>query len=218
MLVILPVYSQPDGIRPVAGRTFNSHEIDSLQQLKKYTYKIPSKPPVSIWQRLRWYVGRFLQKIFQNTSGAKAFRYIIVAGVIALIIMLMVKANFQSMWSRETTPISTSFAFVDNPVEFDYSPLLEKAEQDGDFREAVRLWHFKTIKELHKFQWIVWKENKTNTDFLREIKDKGRAGSFSHLSTIYEHIWYGEFLVDARVYEQIARVYTKFHNELAVNE
>ena len=49
---------------------------------------------------------------------------------------------------------------------------------------------------------IEWDIEKTNSDYLYEIKNETRRDEFAYLSYLYNYIWYGEFELDEATFEK----------------
>jgi len=73
---------------------------------------------------------------------------------------------------------------------------LNKAIQDKNFREAIRFYYIKLLKELDINNLIKWQAGKTNRDYKKELRNNPIIESFISLSGIYEYSWYGHFEVD----------------------
>ena len=57
--------------------------------------------------------------------------------------------------------------------------------------------YLKCLKVLANKKTIEWHFDKTNTDYLNEIKDSKLKVLFKRVSYIYDYVWYGEFPIDA---------------------
>lgn len=81
--------------------------------------------------------------------------------------------------------------------------LLEKATEEENYRECVRIYFTFILKELIKKGWIKWKQEKTNFDYILEMKSKPNSFQFEECVRIYDLVWYGEYDIDKMVYESI---------------
>ena len=55
---------------------------------------------------------------------------------------------------------------------------------------------------MAKNHYIEWDIEKTNTDYLYEIKNPIHKEEFTYLSYLYNYIWYGEFEIDERMFQK----------------
>lgn len=80
---------------------------------------------------------------------------------------------------------------------------LESALARDDFREAIRVYFTMILQELIRINEIKWKREKTNHQYLQEIKSVGRKSSFSRVVRLFEIVWYGEYAIDYLRYKEI---------------
>ena len=77
---------------------------------------------------------------------------------------------------------------------------LEEAINQENYRECVRIYFTFILKELIRKNWIQWKREKTNHDYVIEMTRKKDALSFISCVRIYDLVWYGEYKIDEDVY------------------
>lgn len=85
----------------------------------------------------------------------------------------------------------------------DPSRALERALQLEDYRLALRLYYLKVIRQLSLSGAIVWKREKTNGSYLRELNNNALRPSFAELTSIFERIWYGNKDLSASDFQHI---------------
>lgn len=75
--------------------------------------------------------------------------------------------------------------------ETDLDRFLAAALTEGNYPLAIRLYYLQTIKSLSQKNAIVWARDKTNRDYLRELRNHRLAPSFRDATLAYERVWYG---------------------------
>ena len=60
---------------------------------------------------------------------------------------------------------------------------------------------------------IAWEIDKTNTQYIYELKDQEQRTAFSSLTRQFEFVWYGEFMIDNQVYLSIAGAFRNFNQQ-----
>lgn len=62
---------------------------------------------------------------------------------------------------------------------------------------------------------IDWHYDKTNSDYLKEIKNDNTKQLFKRASYVYDYIWYGDFPVDEQLYQKHEQLYppSKFEKQ-----
>lgn len=78
----------------------------------------------------------------------------------------------------------------DNPPDLD-NAIRQQFEQK-QFRLAVRLLYLKLISQLRVKEFILFSQEKTNIDYFRELTDKELKSNFAAVTSIYNHVWYGD--------------------------
>lgn len=137
---------------------------------------------------------------------------------IAFIIYLIVRSvlNKESMWifGRARKKVITEDAEAENIHEMDFSRLIDETKTAGNYRLALRYYYLWVLKQLSLREIIDWNWDKTNTDYLYEIKDGKLRKDFEYLSYVYDYSWYGDFPVDEKAFAKAERSFKKTLNTL----
>lgn len=97
--------------------------------------------------------------------------------------------------------------------------LLDQAMDHQDYRECVRIYFTFILKEIIKKGWIKWKKEKTNFDYILEMKSKTESAQFEECVRIYELIWYGEYEIDEKIFNSIQPKMLNYYQKLKkINE
>ncbi|MCB0643236.1 MAG: DUF4129 domain-containing protein [Phaeodactylibacter sp.] len=80
---------------------------------------------------------------------------------------------------------------------------LQRAIQQGDFSQAVRLYYLKLIAALVKHRQIQWRKEKTNSDYLREVRRQAYYADYEFLTRQYENTWYGKQPMSAEAFQEL---------------
>lgn len=92
--------------------------------------------------------------------------------------------------------------------------MLEKAVNEENYRECVRIYFMFILKELTKKGWIKWRAEKTNYDYLMELRSKGNVEGFEASVKIYDLVWYGDYHIDQSSYQQLQPTLVKYYKSL----
>ena len=80
--------------------------------------------------------------------------------------------------------------------QLDFEELINAALARKDYKLAVRYLFLKSLKQLSEKEIIELRNNKTNYQYLSEIKNNGIFDAFKKANSRFEWIWYGNFPVD----------------------
>lgn len=92
---------------------------------------------------------------------------------------------------------------------------LEKALSEKNYREGVRIYFTFILKELIRKNWIFWKNEKTNYDYILEMMGKPSINEFRESVRIYDLVWYGEYEINEAVFKQIEPKLNNYYQNLA---
>ncbi len=91
---------------------------------------------------------------------------------------------------------------VENIGQIDIRSLIQKAEQAGNYRLAIRYYYILVLKTLSLNNFIKLEDDKTNEEYYTEIKSQPFSQGFSYTSYLYNYIWYGEFPINQLQYNK----------------
>jgi hypothetical protein len=92
-----------------------------------------------------------------------------------------------------------------------FKDLISSAKSKSDYRLSVRFYYLWLLRKLSEKKYIVWDINKTNMDYLYELKDKQLRERFNQHCYVYDYVWYGEFELSA---EEFSRVEQSFNETM----
>ena len=95
-----------------------------------------------------------------------------------------------------------------------YDQFIYNAEQKADFNQAIRYWYLKTLKNLKDLEFIQYAPEKTNQEYISELKESPNLHHFRELTRNYEYVWYGEFLLQKDLYLKIKDSFVVFNEQL----
>jgi hypothetical protein len=92
-----------------------------------------------------------------------------------------------------------------NLQEADVEGFLKQALVDKNYRLAIRLYYLAIIKELSGKGAIEWKKEKTNGDYMRELRSKThpKLKDFRAVTRIFEYVWYSDMAFDGGQFEEV---------------
>jgi hypothetical protein len=126
--------------------------------------------------------------------------YGLMIAALILIVRGLIKADrrgllFGKMNSNEIKIIESE----EDISQLDFDELITAAVDRKDFKLAVRYLFLKSLKLLSEKEIIELRNNKTNHQYLSEIKNSRISSAFQIATSRFEWIWYGDFSVDEKV-------------------
>ena len=186
--------------------------IENYRQQKDFNYEYSEVENISLFDKIRLMLKRWFAFIVKSLGVVWYLRYIILGGIIVLLIFIIAKSNSSGLFSPHQKIINIPFADDVNPESVNWEEEIAKAVKMGEYRLAVRYQFLSSLKSLSKNNFISWKAEKTNYDYVNEIKDKQVKTGFNDLSNMYEAIWYGNFPIIQDEYVLIGQDFEKFNS------
>ena len=188
---------------------------------REFHYDIPESESQHFLRRfLEWFFNK-LGNIFGFDISTqtlefieKAIYVILVFLALYFIVRLLMGREFSTFFSSEKKTAPT-FSFHEEHIEdIDLDQMIKDALQNKDYRLAIRFMYLKTLKLLSLNNLIDWNPEKTNDDYLSELKENDFKEGFQKVSYWYDHIWYGEFIPDENGFERALKDFTQLNQKI----
>ncbi|MGK4567626.1 DUF4129 domain-containing protein [Flavobacterium sp. 3HN19-14] len=179
-----------------------------------YEEKLKQK---NAWQRFLEWLKNLLASLF-STGGESTMTVIgwiftiLAIAIIIFMIYLIVKAilNKEGKWvfGRNSDKKIIRYDDIEKNLHLvDFEKLIKETLQSGEKRLTIRYYYLWLLKIFSEKEIIEWDVEKTNSDYLYEIKNAKLKHNFGYLSHIYNYIWYGEFEVDDATFEKTRAIF-----------
>lgn len=138
----------------------------------------------------------------------------------AIVLYIILKTVFDldvNFWKKKsnTKKVAKKLIYEDDDIhEVDLHKFLKESLENQNYRLAVRYYYLLILRGLSSKKMIDYHKDKTNAEYLFEIKEEKLRTQFSTLSYIYTYVWYGEFLVDEISFKKAEKQYQSFLTKL----
>lgn len=139
----------------------------------------------------------------QSTFDGFSWVFIIalIAAVLFLLSILLNEGSGNWFHKSRNTSLKDHQTFnVETADPNDFKQLISKAENNNDYRLAIRYNYLLVLKSLSLKNIIEIEDDKTNVEYLNEIKNTDLNNAFSKVLYVYNYTWYGEFSINAQQY------------------
>lgn len=181
----------------------------------------PKKREINAWDRFVAWISELLSRLFSFTKNETTNDAIslvmktIAIGIVLFVVYLIVKSilNKEGQWvfgKNTNRGILTYNDLEKNLQTTDFQKLTAKSEKDGDNRLSIRYYYLWLLKTFAAQEIIVWDIEKTNSDYLYEIKNEKTKSDFQYLSYLYNYCWYGEFDLTADDFQQAKSLFETY--------
>ena len=210
---------KPVSENTVYPRSFKEN-LQSRYKGNEFDYSA-SKPRESFFQKLMRKISKILESIFGETvfsKSAKAtdifirlFAIVLVGFLLYFIIKYLMGKEGNFFFGKKNKKLNIEAEELhENIHEINFPESIARFEREGDYRSAVRYQFLQVLKKLSDKKLIHWNPEKTNKDYVAELKAPHLKDGFSELSYIFDYVWYGEFSIDEQSYVKFKDRYQAF--------
>jgi hypothetical protein len=217
----ISIYSEKDIVIDNQNITSKNFDKNFKEKYKDtpfiYEYKTPAK---NAWDRFWDWVGELFSSLFRFGANGVAGSFvgivfkIIMFTIIIFVIYLIAKAilNQEGQWvfGKNSSKKIIDYTDVEKNIHTtDFEKLIKNSLAANENRLAIRYYYLYLLKNMAHKELIVWDIEKTNSDYLYEIKKPATKSHFEYLSYLYNYIWYGEFDLDQESFEKAKTAFEK---------
>lgn len=131
--------------------------------------------------------------------------YVLIIFLIGIILYFLFK-NLDL--SDKSIDYAEEIIFEEEAIEdIDAQSAYMEALLSKDYRTAIRMRFILILQELSSSNSIQWMPEKTNRDYLRELRGQDQFIFFQQTSNIYDRVWYGNTELSKEEFELINPVF-----------
>lgn len=198
-------------------RTADTQTLDSLTSDEVFAYNEIAPNPETLWSRIQRWLIQTIGYIMDNRWVSVVIRFIfflIFAIVFVALINQILGRNLSSAFSKKSEPESLSLNIEASELQkTNYDVLLNKALSNENYKDAVRILFLKALQQLDQSGLIVWKSDKTNYDYVKELSSHPTYNCFKRLTYFYEYVEYGDFSIDKSGFNNVESVFQEFSDK-----
>lgn len=220
-IVIVSKFSEKDiaiDSTKIESRSFTKNLKEKYKD-GAFDYEAKNKEK-NAWDRFLEWLSYWFQRIFSfgdenaSMSFVEIFLKILAVLVIIFVIYLIVKAimNDEGRWifGKASDKKVINYDEIEKNLHLvDFEKLIKEAKKSGESRLIIRYYYLWLLKKLAEKEIIEWDVEKTNSDYLYEIKNEKLKTDFAYLSYLYNYIWYGEFELEESTLEKAIKSFEK---------
>lgn len=202
-------------------RRASSAKINSYHNDKDFMYQREYVPASNFWDRVkRWIIDHLFGPLLKNHSITlwDIILYAIAATAIILIVYYFIKSDKVGLFSRHTGNTFNITSADENIHELDFDNLISGAASNAQYRVATRYLYLKSLKALSVRGLILWKADKTNRDYINELRLSSVGKLFSEVTYLFNYAWYGNMDINEISYLRIKDAFDKFNLQIQASQ
>jgi hypothetical protein len=193
----------------------------SLALKKQKSFEYANDPEYWKKEKLESMLPRenFMDKLvrFFMRPAVRTFIFLLLIALAIFVIIKVIIINKLYVFSSSAKKAKSKDA--ENESELINENLDEKindALARNDQRSAVRYLYLKTLQLLDRKGWIRLHSQATNFAYRNQVNQFAKGKEFGFLSSVYEHVWYGNFKLSPQQFDIVIRNFTHFQSVLKV--
>ena len=149
-------------------------------------------------------------------------KVVVISIVLVALIFLLYKIFGNAKFLNNQKIKTGDFSLLDEAEEnleiADLEKFLKDALDKKQYKLAVRIYYLMVLKELMFRNFIVWKKNKTNFEYLNEMRERTQFNHFHSLTKAFEIVWYGDLELEEKDFASLSPSFRKFIQSVQGNE
>ncbi len=200
-------------------RNFDKQKLAEAKANPAFKYDLTRKvEEPSLLDKILYKIISFIISVLFNPTGSaeSILFYIICTALIVGLIFVILRMNAVGIFSRSKVNKKNGLDFsesIEDINALDFDKLIDEAVKAGMYRRAVRLYYLKSLKQLSDRSLISWEINKTNRDYLYELKTPALRSGFEAITYVYEYVWYGNTELDAEKFYKVKSTFHQFYTQ-----
>ncbi|MEQ9404034.1 MAG: DUF4129 domain-containing protein [Cyclobacteriaceae bacterium] len=190
------ISSFTSGSNELTLRQFDDEAMTTYSESGAFSYMELRVRPPSIWQRLQWWFGNLLAKIFSNPNApwlSDLIFYGLLFLVVGVAIFYIVKLRYGGgIISNSRHFHSGNVPAIDSVKTTDFDSLIEDSLKAKNFKLAIRYIYLKSLAFLAEKELVRLKDWKSPYDYEKELSTD-LIPVYRDLSQLFEYVWYGDF-------------------------
>lgn len=186
------------------AQRFDAEKLEEYRNDRDFRYEVNPYRQNTFWDKIRYYLGQFLNTLFSDKGPGPYIRTLILIVVLALAVIKLVDGNAQWFFGKESKSREGTVRLLEEDIAgADLMNLADIAHREGNLRLCIRYHYLHLLKELDAKGFISWHKDKTNRDYLREIRQTDIRSLFQVQTFVFDYVWYGNFEIDEVHYQTV---------------
>ena len=199
-------------VRKPSEQTLNTY-----RKNKEFNYHQEKVSNPSILRMILDWLYQMFRKLFGNRySKYSPYLLFITLGLVFIYFILkIIQSKPENLFNTNQYQQPDSYnGKIEDLHTIDFDAKIEKAAGLHDYRAAIRWQYLKSLSYLSSQGLIHWKSDKTNDDYLHELREQSFLPSFREITKLFEYSWYGNLLVSESFYLRSRTLFLNFNKRL----
>ncbi len=202
-------------------RHFDAETLNDFRNNSDYLYDRTPPSSTTMWDDfLRW-LSDISQDWLPNSKAINSvfdiLQYLLVILLLFVLLSVIFKLNFSHLFFKRSAKSRKRMRYEvldENIHALNFSALIADAVAQTRYRKAIRLYYLQALKQLTDRKLIDWQINKTNHEYLNELRSTNLHQAFDRLTFIFDYTWYGNFSLSPSDFKDIETKFRHFEQSI----
>ncbi|MBC8042876.1 MAG: DUF4129 domain-containing protein [Rhizobacter sp.] len=202
----------------IALRRPDAAKLEAFLNDGTFHYDRQPPPTATFWQLVRYWLWQTFFDLSQNQYWSPFWRivsYLIFGAAAVFVILKLTQTDLKGLFYGGKGGSLDFQTIVEDIHGLDLDALIDEAIQNKQYRRAVRYCYLRALKLLSNQNLIVWRADKTNRDYISELRQSDLRPALADLTNQFEHVWYGDFPIDEPRFLRVRAQFDAFTKTLA---
>ncbi len=210
----------------VSSNEFDEQSIEKYRNSDDFNYNVQKKEE-NILDRFWNWLGRLVKKglswVFDDISPAlglikdflSILPYILLAVLLYFILKFFLKIDTNSLKNKNAKIAAINITDEEELIKnSDLQELVNQSVTNKNYRLAVRYYYLLILQKLADKELIVWQQEKTNEDYIKELQATKVHQQFTESTRLYDFVWYGNFDINETEFTKAASLFTNLKSKI----
>ncbi len=195
---------------------FDSEKLEQYRNDVDFDYYSKNQESFQFRNKIMEYLVRFLRAVFSDKGAAPIVRYILLFAFVIFVVLKLSGGQFQWFLGSGARSQKGKVLIPEQDIhELNLLQLATDSRQNGDLRMSIRYYYLHLLKLMDASAIIQWHKDKTNRDYIREIKSDELKSQFRLQTQIFDYVWYGQFNLNEEQYLRVQSEFNKLFENIA---
>lgn len=210
----------------ISKKKFDSQSLEKYKNSGDFNYNVQQKEK-NILQRIWEWLGRLVKKVlswlFDDISPAlglikdflSILPYILLAVLLYFILKFFLKIDTNTLANRNSKIASINITDEEELIKnSDLQDLVNQSVINKNYRLAVRYYYLLILQKLADKELIIWQQEKTNEDYIKELQATKVHQQFTESTRLYDFVWYGNFNINETEFTKAETLFTNLKSKI----
>ena len=206
-------------VAPVEVRRPTNARIEKFQKDGDFQYETDYTEKIGLWDAFwHWMKKHIFSPLIRGHELTiwNIIEYGLAIATIIFVAYYFIKSDRIGLFSRGPKKLQLDIEGGEEDInKMNFDKLVSDAIENRQYRIAIRYLYLKLLKDLSDNQLINWRAEKTNRDYINELRPTDYGKQFREVTLLFDYAWYGDVTINENSFGQIRDSFKEFNSKLS---